>query len=141
MIFSHFVLSTEAIKCKKCIKISLTFRLYVTSLHILLDSVLSCSLTLLQIFLWIGILDTSTNTSFLPEAHLAIMRPFHSPSTFRRGFLLPGGKTSAITCEKMAALINCQINAQRFEKLSTYLRYPRPFTSRYEMTNNVSGAL
>ena len=41
------------------------------------------------------------NTSLNPEAYLAIILPFHSPSTRNTDFLDPGGKTSAVTCLKI----------------------------------------
>merc|ERR1719367_307642 len=54
---------------------SFTFRLYVTSFHKRLDSNLPCSATFLQTFGWMSIFVTSTNTSFFPVAHLAIILP------------------------------------------------------------------
>jgi hypothetical protein len=57
----------------------------------------TCSTTFLQIFLWMGILETSMKTSLQPDAYLAIILPFHSPSIRTTLFFDPGGKTSAVT--------------------------------------------
>ena len=47
-----------------------------------LDSNFSCSATLRTFFLVTGSLVTSKKVSVRPEAHLATIRPFHSPSTW-----------------------------------------------------------
>ena len=63
--------------------ILLNFSPCVTSLHNLLDSNFSCSDTDLTFLGTQGIEVMSRKTSDLPEAHLAIILPFHSPSTYK----------------------------------------------------------
>ena len=60
----------------------LVLRPWVTSLHSLLLSYFSCSFTLLTHFGTHGMEDISRNNSDFPEFHLAIIFPFHSPSTW-----------------------------------------------------------